>query len=371
MDVHWPMGSDKLRLTRRDRTQRNLDVAEVDASTGAVRTLFSESIENAALEPQPIRYVKKGGDILWWSERSGWGQYYVYDFNGTYKHPLTDGPWRAEQIVQVDSTRGVVWVAGVGREAGENPYYRHLYRVSADGTGFGLVDEGNFNHGSVLSPTKKYIIDTYSRVDAVPKSVVRDATTGKVVMNLEEMDISRLKEMGWKAPETFVVKAADGVTDIYGNIWKPFDFDSTRTYPIVANVYPGPQTEQVNFTFSASNVPQQLAQLGIIVIQIGNRGGSPQRSLAYHRYGYYNLRDYALADKKAGIEQLAARYKWIDLDRVGIYLGSGEGSLDFEAFTGAALASWQAEVRRVRDEERRRNPGPRIILETSRASVRR
>jgi dipeptidyl-peptidase 4 len=146
-------------------------------------------------------------------------------------------------------------------------------------------------------------------------------------MDLETMDISGLKELGWKAPETFQTKAADGVTDIYGNMWKPFDFDSTKKYPIIANVYPGPQTESVNFTFSPTAVPQQLAQLGFIVIQIGNRGGSPQRSQEYQGFGYYNLRDYALADKKAGIEQLAARHKWIDIDRVGIYGHSGGGFL--------------------------------------------
>jgi dipeptidyl-peptidase-4 len=141
------------------------------------------------------------------------------------------------------------------------------------------------------------------------------------------MDVSKLKELGWRAPETFTTKAADGVTDIYGNIWKPFDFDSTKKYPIIANVYPGPQTESVTFPFAASNVPQQLAQLGFIVIQIGNRGGSPQRSQEYQGFSYYNMRDYALADKKAGIEQLAARHKWIDLDKVGIYGHSGGGFL--------------------------------------------
>ena len=129
-----------------------------------------------------------------------------------------------------------------------------------------------------------------------------------------------------------MVKAADGVTDIYGNMWKPFDFDSTKKYPIIAHVYPGPQTETVNIPFAAGGVPQQLAQLGFIVIQIGNRGGSPLRSNAYQSWSYYNLRDYALPDKKAGIEQLAARHKWIDLDRVGIFGHSGGGFL-----TGAAM----------------------------------
>src|SRR6185369_12479995 len=139
----------------------------------------------------------------------------------------------------------------------------------------------------------------------VPKSVLRDGT-GRVVMDLEDMDVSKLKELGWRAPETFTTKAADGVTDIYGNMWKPFDFDSTKKYPIIANVYPGPQTESVTFPFSPSAVPQQLAQQG---------------------FSYYNLRDYALADKKAGIEQLASIHKWIDIDRVGIYGHSGGGFL--------------------------------------------
>ncbi|MDB4890898.1 MAG: putative dipeptidyl peptidase [Gemmatimonadetes bacterium] len=331
MNIHFNVGSDKVRMVRRDRLQRNLDLIEVDIATGAMKTLLSESLENAALEPQNLRYTKAGGDIIWWSERSGWGQYYLYGNDGTYKRALTQGSWHAENISAIDSVKGVIWLTGEGREDGENPYLRHLYRVNADGTGFSLVDPGNFNHNTTVTPTKRYIVDSYSRVDYPTKNVVRDAS-GKVVMNLEEADVSRLKEMGWRMPEAFVVKAADGVTDIYCVMWKPFDFDSTRKYPIVANVYPGPQTESVNTTFVAGGVPQQLAQLGFIVIQIGNRGGSPLRSLAYHRYGYYNLRDYALADKKSGIEQLAARHKFIDIDKVGIYGHSGGGFL-----TAAAL----------------------------------
>ncbi len=332
MNVHFNVGSDKVRMVRRDRLQRNLDLIEVDLATGTTKTLLSESLENAALEPQNVRYASKGGDIIWWSERSGWGQYYLYANDGTYKRPLTTGAWHADNITAIDSTKGVVWLTGMGREDGENVYLRHLYRVNADGTGFALVDAGNFDHNERISPTKRYLVDTYSRVDAPTKNVVRDAATGRVVMALEDADVSRLKEMGWRMPEPFMVKAADGTTDIYGNMWKPFDFDSTKKYPIIANVYPGPQTESVNTSFNAGGVPQQLAQLGFIVIQIGNRGGSPLRSLAYHRYGYYNLRDYALADKKSGIEQLAARHKFIDIEKVGIFGHSGGGFL-----TAAAL----------------------------------
>ena len=329
--THWTTGSNKLRVVRRDRPQRQLELVEIDLSSGATKTLLTETVVNANLESQAPRYVKGGGDMIWWSERAGWGHYYLYDHNGTYKRPLTSGTWRADQIAQIDTVGGVVWVSGVGREPGENPYYRHLYRVNADGSGFTLVDAGDFNHAGTISPTRKYVVDNYSRVNAPTRSVLRDGT-GAVVMELETTDVTGLQELGWRPPEPFMVKAADGITDIYGNMWKPFDFDSTKKYPIVAHVYPGPQTEQVNTTFNAGGVQQQLAQLGMIVIQIGNRGGSPLRSNAYQNFSYYNLRDYALADKKAGIEQLAARHSFIDINRVGIYGHSGGGFL-----TAAAL----------------------------------
>lgn len=326
-DMHWNgKGSDHLRLVRRDRTQRHFELLDITLPTQSIAQILKEDIENNSSERQNVRYVTAGGDFLWWSERSGWGQYYLYSNDGHLKNPVTSGAWRAERIVDLDSVKRVAYIAGVGRETGENPYYTHTYRVNLDGTGLTLVDAGNGTHDARLSPNRKWIVDSYSRIDLVPKSVLRDAS-GKVVMNLEDMDISRLRELGFRMPETFVTKAADGVTDIYGNMWKPVDFDSTRKYPIIANVYPGPQTESVTFPFSPSNVPQQLAQLGFIVIQIGNRGGSPQRSQEYQGFGYYNLRDYALADKKAGIEQLAARHSYIDLDRVGIYGHSGGGFL--------------------------------------------
>ena len=330
-DLHFPVNAEKLRMVRRDRLQRNLELIEIDLKSGSTRQLLAESTENAYLERQNVRYVKSGGDFIWWSERSGWGHYYLYDHNGRLKHAITQGDWRAEQIVDVDSVRRVLWFRGVGRENGEDPYLRHLYRVPVDGGAIALLDAGEADHNSTLSPSKQFIVDPHSRIDLVPRSVVRDAT-GREIMELETMDVSQLREMGFRPPQKFVVKAADGVTDIYGNMWKPFDFDSTKKYPIIAHVYPGPQTEQVTTTFSPNAVQQRLAQLGFIVIQIGNRGGSPRRSNAYHSYGYYNLRDYGLADKKAGIEQLAARHGFIDVQRVGIYGHSGGGFM-----TAAAL----------------------------------
>ncbi len=331
-DIHWQeTTSDSLRLVRRDRLQRNMELIELDLKNNEVKVLLTESVENAYLERRPVRYIKPGGDFIWWSERTGWGHLYLYSNDGKLKHAITSGPWRVEGLTDFDDKKNEIFLASFGREANENPYYRHNYRVNLDGSGLTLLDPGNADQSTTLTPSKNFAVSVYSRIDMAPEAVVRDRS-GKVIMELEKADLSRLYETGWKMPETFKVKAADGVTDIYGNLWKPFDFDARKKYPIIAYVYPGPQTESVTANFSPTISMQRLAQLGFIVIQIGNRGGNPARSNAYHSYGYYNLRDYGLADKKAGMEQLAARHSFIDISRTGIYGHSGGGFM-----TAAAL----------------------------------
>jgi dipeptidyl aminopeptidase/acylaminoacyl peptidase len=331
-DVHFQdASSDVLRFVRRDRLQRNLEVCDMDLKEKRTSVLLTESVENAYLEVQSIRYLKPGGDFIWWSERTGWGHYYLYANNGRLKNPITSGSYRANNLVAVDPEKGRLWFNSHGREENENPYYRHLYRVGLDGKDLTLLDPGNADHASELSTSREFVVDVHSRTDMAPVAVLRN-DSGEVIMELEKTDLSRLAQTGWKMPSTFKVKAADGVTDIYGNMWLPFDFDPKKKYPIIANVYPGPQTESVSTTFSATSGLQRLAQLGFVVIQIGNRGGHPARSNAYHSYGYYNLRDYGLADKKAGIEQLAAQHSFVDIDRVGIFGHSGGGFM-----TAAAL----------------------------------
>lgn len=322
-----------LRVVRRDRLQRNMELVELDVATGVNKVLVSDTKGDfGSLEVQGPVYVKEGGDFIWFSERDGWGHYYLYGYDGTLKRQLTSGEWRSDAIAAVDSIRSLAWIRGKGREPGENPYNQHTYRVNLVDASIVLLDPSDANHTSTVSKTSRFLFDLSSRADLENRVQLRDAMTGKVLMDLEATDLSRLKEIGWKPPETFQTFAADGVTPIFGNLWKPFDFDSTRKYPIIANVYPGPQTESVNATFAPGGGPQQLAQLGFIVIQIGNRGGNPARSSAYQDFSYFDMRDYALADKKAGIEQLAARHSWIDIDRVGIFGHSGGGFL-----TAAAL----------------------------------
>jgi dipeptidyl aminopeptidase/acylaminoacyl peptidase len=299
-----------------------------DPATGEVRAVIEERL-NTYVESQSPRRLENG-DLIWWSERDGWAHLYRYGADGTVKGRLTEGPWHVSGISGVDEARGVVFLRGNAREEGEDPYYEHFYRVGLDGTGLTLLNPGDFSHRSSINRGNRYFVDTFSRVNTVPVSALFDSG-GQKVMDLETADISLLESAGFQLPEPFKVKAADGVTDIYGVMYKPFDFDPNKKYPIVAYVYPGPQQESVAKAFSGPSTTVALAQMGMIVITIGNRGGSPSRSKWYHNYGYGNLRDYGLADKKVGIEQLADRHKFIDITRVGIYGHSGGGFMSTAA----------------------------------------
>lgn len=345
-NTHWNKTSSELRFVRRDRLQRNIDFCALDIKTGICKCLFEEGLDNGNIEFQNVRYLDETDEMIWWSERSGWGHFYLYDRNGTLKNAITSGPYRASAIVAVDTKNRTLYFRGNAREPGENVYYQHLYSVRFDGSSLTLLDPGNAHHNSILSNTNQVLVDNTSRIDEGPTSVLRDSS-GRQIMALEVCDLTRLKETGWKLPTTFTVKAADGVTDLYGNMWVPFDMDPSKKYPIIANVYPGPQTEGVTHTFSTYSSMSQMAQLGFIVIQVGHRGGTPTRSKAYHRFGYFNLRDYALEDKKSAIEQLALRFPYMDISRVGIYGHSGGGFMSaaallqkpYNEFFKAAVAS--------------------------------
>jgi dipeptidyl aminopeptidase/acylaminoacyl peptidase len=320
---------DEVWFWRRSRDQHKVDVVVANATTGSVRVVIEERL-NTYVEHQRLELLGNG-DLLWWSERDGWAHIYRFGNDGTLKHRLTEGPWRVSGIQGIDETRGVVYLSGNAREAGEDPYYQHTYRVGLNGQGLTLMNPGDFDHRTTLGESNRFAVHNYSRVDLAPRSAVVDVTTGRKVLDLEEGDFSRLMEAGYQFPEPFTVKAADGITDLYGVMYKPFDFDPTKRYPIVAYVYPGPQTESVAKSFTTSPTEVGLAQFGMIVITIGNRGGHPDRSKWYHNYGYGNLRDYGLADKKTAIEQLADRHEFIDIERVGIYGHSGGGFMSTAA----------------------------------------
>ncbi|HEX9710189.1 MAG TPA: DPP IV N-terminal domain-containing protein, partial [Candidatus Thermoplasmatota archaeon] len=319
---------DELYFWRRSRDQHRVDVFVADPATGSVRPVIEERL-NTYVEHQPARRLANG-DLVWWSERDGWAHLYRIAPDGSVVARLTDGPWHVDGIAGVDEARGWVFFRANGREQGEDPYYQHLYRVGLDGRGPTLLNPGDFDQRSALSESNRFFINNYSRVNTIPSASLHDAS-GRKIMDLEVADFRLLESAGYAFPEPYHVKAADGVTDLYGVMYKPYDFDPSRKYPIVAYVYPGPQTESVSKAFSTNAYEQALAQFGMVVVTIGNRGGHPGRSKWYHNYGYGNLRDYGLADKKAAIEQLADRYGFIDIDRVGIYGHSGGGFMSTAA----------------------------------------
>ncbi len=329
-DLQWVADtSDKLYFRRMSRDQHKADVCLANTDTGEVKNLIEERL-NTYVEVKPIRLVRNGEEIIFWSERDGWGHYYRFDANGTLKNQITSGEYVTEDILGLDEKAGTMTFSGEGREKGENPYFEHLYSVKLDGSGLKLLDPGNSSHAFGVADDGHYFVDNASTVNSAPRSILYDRS-GTEVSDLATTDLSALMDAGFHMPEPFQVKADDGITDLYGVMYKPFDFDTNKRYPIIAFVYPGPQTESVTQTFSPKNANVALAQLGFIVIEVGNRGGNPHRSKWYHNYGYGNLRDYGLADKKAAIEQLATRYPWIDIERVGITGHSGGGFMSTAA----------------------------------------
>lgn len=322
-----------LYLQRTRRTRDELDICRVDTKTGEIKVILNEVCKPYFSDRmQSIHFINDDQEFIWWSERTGWGHFYLYSADGQLKGPVTAGNWLAEKIVRIDTARREVYLIGHGREKEMNPYYACLYKAELDGDGsVQLLTPEDANHNVTFSPSGEYFTDNFSRVDLAPHSVLRNRH-GKLIRTLAEADLSTLLATGWRMPERFTVKAADGVTDLHGVMWKPIDFDSTRRYPVISYVYPGPQMEAVDIDFTITgNHNASLAQVGFIVVNLGHRGGSPLRDKAYHSYGYGNLRDYPLADDKYGIEQLAKRHSYIDLERVGIFGKSGGGFMSAAA----------------------------------------
>ena len=328
--IKWLGNNNRFYFTRTGRDLKKVDVCLVDIQTGTVKPLIEERF-NTYIEMRRIGIVNDGKEFIHWSERDGWAHLYLYDENGKLKNQITSGTWHVENILGIDDAKRVVYFSANGREPGEDPYYLHAYRANFDGSNLRLLNPGEFEHAMSINDGKSYFVDNYSRVNTVPKSTLY-STDGKKIMDLETADLSSLFSTGYKFPTPFKVKADDGITDIYGVMYKPIDFDSTKKYPVIEYVYPGPQTEAVNKAFGRGmDRTDRLANLGFVVITMGNRGGHPSRSKWYHNFGYGNLRDYGLADKKAAAEQLADRYPYIDVNRVGIHGHSGGGFMSTAA----------------------------------------
>ena len=326
----WLGNDNRFFVTRSSRDLHRIDICSYTIGADTLCPIIEERL-NTYIEVRPLSALNGGKELIQWSERDGWAHLYLYDDEGNLKRKLTEGAWHVHNILKVDEKARKVYFTAMGREQGENPYYQHLYSVSLDGGEVKLLNKGDHFHSPIVDDACRYFVDNYSRVDTIPVTALYDCA-GNRLMTLEESDFSQLLANGYKFPETFTVKAADGVTDLYGVMYKPFDFDSTKHYPIVDYVYPGPQTEATNYPYTRMSVrTDRLAQAGFIVISVGNRGGHPDRSKWYHNYGYGNLRDYGLLDQKVAIEQLAARHSYIDVNRVGIHGHSGGGFMSTAA----------------------------------------
>ena len=327
----WKGSDSEFLIQRSSRDLKRIDVCRVDVATLTVNNVIEERF-NTFQETRELMWVSgPGGDLVQWSEEDGWAHLYLYGWDGTRKRQLTSGPWHVERILEIDPATRTIYFTATGREKEINPYYTFLYKINADGTGLTLLSPGDINHGISMSERRRYWVDNSSRVDAAPSSALFDVA-GRKVMDLETADLSRLMASGYKFPTPFKVKAADGITDLWGVYYLPFDLDESKSYPIVEYVYPGPQTEGVNYTFASPSYRlEQLAQLGFVVVTVGNRGGHPSRSKWYHTYGYGNLRDYGLADKKAAAIQIADRLPFADVTRVGITGHSGGGFMSTAA----------------------------------------
>ncbi|MGH9412567.1 MAG: DPP IV N-terminal domain-containing protein [Terriglobales bacterium] len=325
----WLGGNaDKLYFFRQSRDFHKLDYCVANTVTGAVKPIIEER-SNVYIMTKPLRLVDHGQDLLVWSERNGWAHYYRYGIDGTLKNQIDHGQFMAGNIEAVDDTTGTMYFTANGYKAGENTYYQHLYRIGLNGEGMRAIDASDANHRVEASDDGKYFVDTYSRVDTAPVSELL-GDNGKL-LHLQTTDVKALLAAGYQFPTPFHVKAADGMTDLYGVMFKPFDFNPHLQYPLIEYVYPGPQTEEVDYSFDPATPHQTMAQFGFIVIEIGNRGGSPLRDEWYHTFGYGNMRDYGLADKKQAAEELAQRYPFIDIKRVGINGHSGGGFMSAAA----------------------------------------
>ncbi|NLJ44277.1 MAG: prolyl oligopeptidase family serine peptidase [Bacteroidales bacterium] len=328
-DVAWSSDSKKLVFvsTSRDHKQENVRIA--DCETGEVKDIFEEKVPTQYESGQGTinwKYFSATNEIIWYSERSDWGHLYLYDAaTGALKNQITSGDFVVREVLYTDEKNRTIYFIAGGKEAGVNPYFRYLYRIDFSGKNMTLLTPGHGDHSISFSPDKKYFIDTWSQPDVPPVTEIRNIR-GKLVSVLEKTDISRLKATGWKPPLPFTVRSADNRWDLYGLLFTPSGLKSGEKYPVIVNIYPGPQGGSVgSWSFLAARGDcQALAELGFVVVQLEG-SCNPDRSKSFHDACYGNMAENTLHDQVAGLRQLAERFTYIDLERVGVWGHSGGG----------------------------------------------
>ncbi|MDH3269748.1 MAG: S9 family peptidase [Gemmatimonadota bacterium] len=330
-DLEWSADGSHFVFVSSSRDHKVAQVRLADARTGTVREVFREVEETFYESQSGWRYLSSAGEILWFSQRDNWGNLFLYDAeSGALKRKVTDGDWNVLDIVGVDERGRTITVVGNERQPGD-PYFQYLYRVGLDDGQVTLLTPDSANHTTSLSPDGEYIVDSYSTPVTPPTSVLRDRD-GRQIMELQRADVTQLVASGWQPPMPFSVKARDGETDLFGLLFRPTDFDPSRSYPVVNYLYPGPQSGSVGSRSfrTAHRDLQSIAELGFVVIEL-DAMGTPGRSKAFHEAYYGNMGDNGLPDQMTGIRQLAERHPWIDVEQVGIFGHSGGGFASADA----------------------------------------
>jgi dipeptidyl aminopeptidase/acylaminoacyl peptidase len=330
--LHWDTEGRRLAYQQTDRGHQRFRVIEVDSHTGQVRNLIDErsdtfiwTAHTENLDLALVNWLDQTNEILYVSESSGWRHLYLIDATaGKLKNSVTSGEWVVRGIDLIDESARQVWFRASGVFPDQDPYLIHFGRVNFDGSGLVWLTAGNGNHDVQYSPDRKYIIDTYSRVDMAPVTELRRAGDGELVCRLEEADISELLATGWRPPEVFVAKGRDGKTDIWGIISRPRDFDPHQKYPVIEDIYAGPQGSFVPKTFSANSRYDDVTSLGFVVVKIDGMG-TANRSKAFHDVCWKNLKDAGLADRILWMKAAAEKDPSLDLTRVGVYGNSAGG----------------------------------------------
>ena len=325
--IEWSKDSKYFTFEYNRRGHQLYQVIRVDAATGDYKVLINETSPTFIdYSGKKYRYDAEGsGEIIWASERDGWNHLYLFDSRtGTVKNQITGGEWVVRGVSFVDEKNRQIIFEASGREPGD-PYFIHYYKINFDGTGLVKLTEGEGNHEAQFSPDKRFFVDTWSRIDSPPVSVVRRTEDGTQVMFIERADISELLATGVRLPEVFVAKGRDGVTDIWGIIIRPTDFDPSRKYPVIEDIYAGPHSSFVPKSFRPIiSGMHQLAELGFIVVKIDGMGTS-NRSKAFHDVCWKNLKDAGFPDRILWMKAAAEKYPYMDIDRVGVYGTSAGG----------------------------------------------
>ncbi len=327
ISYRWQPDSRSFTFSYNQRGHGVFRIISVDRGSAVVRAVVDEKSATFIDWTQKTwhRFLDKTKELIWMSERDGWCHLYLYDTtSGQVKNQITAGSWVVGRIEYVDEAARQIWFFASGQQAGEDPYHEHLFRVNFDGTGLVKLTAGDGNHQVKFSPDRQWFTDVWSRVDLPEVSELRAAADGKLVVELERGDTSALLAVGWTMPERFAAKGRDGQTDIHGTIIKPSNFDPAKSYPVLEEIYAGPQGSFTARNFGLGGRQRVFAELGFIVVQADGMGTN-DRGKKFHDVCWKNLADAGFPDRIAWMKQAAASRTWMDLKRVGIFGGSAGG----------------------------------------------